>query len=282
MDPTPVTLSLHTRSTELRSLTNDCSLRWFLDQTVPETEGPVVSYFTMGTVIHEAIEKMIEADLSLDDAIEDAQFSFAQALPSNQEIVWSSKRPDLDSCLDAIELCLNNWHRMTHPSSKDRHPLFLPYDWPPSTELYMEDTEHRIFSTADAIFYVEAILDNFKLVPSTLIVDWKTGMGKKADPLQLWFYFYIGKKQSIIPQDSEFSGVFAHLTHGTLQYAQPYPGDSYMDALLSRARMIKEGSHFIPEQGWYCNYCPWQETHCPLFTDRELSEILDAYSIVVE
>ena len=274
----PVSLDLRTRSTELRSLTNDCSLRWFLDQSVPEDEGPLVSYFQMGTSIHEWIEWMIkDGDLPLEDAIEEAKHDFDMVLAQSKEVFWSGSRPDRDSVHDAIDHCLRSWWKLAHPESEKQHPFFKACDYPPKTEVYMEDTEHHIFSTADALYDF-----NDGITETVAIIDWKSGMGRKADPLQLWFYYYIGRKQGHIPEAAPFVGVFAHLTHGTLQWADPYPGDSYMDALLKRARWIKTEGAFIPESGWYCKYCPWQETHCPLFTDRELKEVLSNYSVVIE
>lgn len=277
----PVTLDLRTRSTELRSIINDCSLRWFLDQTVPEDEHGLVSYFELGTQVHAAIEFIIEHGLEwmeLHEVIDMYQVKLMESFKEADFILFSGKRPDKETCLLALDDLIMNWFDLVHPQGRKRHPIFETAIWPPRTEVYMEDTEHHIFSTADAIYdYDDGMLD-----PRQLIVDWKTGMGKKADDLQLWFYYYIGRKQGHIDPESPFEGVFVHLTHGDVQWAKPYPGDSYMDALLKRARWIKTEGSFIPEPGWYCKYCPWYETHCPLYTTRELDEVLNNYSVVIE
>lgn len=275
-----VKLTLATRSTELRSLTTDCSLRWFLDQTQAEDEGPLFSYYALGTSAHAGIEVLsLDHDLDPHDVITDLQHTLhVQLVDTDREVVYTKARPDCVAVLQALEELVWNWYHMAHPNSDKRHPFYRGLKFPPQAEVYMEDTEHQIYSTADAIFEV----DEAALSSTHAIVDYKSGMGRTADSLQLWFYYYIGRKQGVIPPDAPFLGVFHHLTHNSLQWAAPYPGDSTMDAMLSRARAIKTGGHWIPEKGWYCSYCPWQNTHCPLFTDKELDEVVGAYSVVIE
>lgn len=284
MKPFKAQVSDITRSTEIREILGGCELKYLLGRTEwsgTEKHDPkgmpthqLVSYYEMGSAAHAAIEA-ITYGAPKEETILDAQMHLSKELDRHDDIVFTNARPDKASTVHALEEVIENWWLDAHPDSPERSVFFNAFDWPPKTEVTMLHTEAKISSQADAIFTMKPeALSN----ATHAIVDYKTGMSKKADSLQLWIYFWLARMTGEIPEDTEFLGYFHHVTHRQLQVADPYPGDSYIEAAIRKTHAIKESKTYLPTKGWYCKYCPFQEA-CPEFGAMTYGELLSMIDI---
>ena len=271
-----------TRSTEVREYHSGCSLRYLLGFAQPEEpeshyHTTHASYFTLGTVIHGAVEDILNYGTPLDTAIEKAQADLMEVIKASDETVYTSARPDATSTVLAVEELLTNWYADTMPDSDDQISYYRALDFPPYAEQVLYHPEIEIESQIDAIFSFkpEAIGNAGK----TVVVDWKTGNSKKADSLQLHIYWYLMRKTGWVNPTEPFTGWFHHLTHRSVQMADPYPGDEYVEALIYKAHAYKTMRLWTPDPGWYCKYCPHYETVCPLYNDVEYGELMKGLDI---
>ena len=278
-----VVLPTVTRSTEVREYHNGCSLRYLLgfaqpDEPVSHYHTSHMSYFTLGDVTHAAIEDMLNYGTSLSDAIDKAQHDLITVIENSDETVYTTARPDAGATVQAVEDLLTDWYEDVMPG-ENQMSYYRALEYPPDTEVVMYDSEAEIESTADAIYaFVPDAIGN---AGPYAIVDWKSGNGKKADSLQLHIYWYLMRKTKRVPRSAAFVGWFHHLTHRSVQHADPYPGDAYIEALIYKAHAYKSMRLWTPDPGWYCKYCPHYDTVCPLYNDVEYGDLMGGLDIQI-
>lgn len=255
-------LPMPTRSTEAST---ECFGRTVLSY-LREDEQADASFFYLGDILHQTIEKSIDKDLSLEAALHMVAVRIDEAhkdIGGAQRVKIESTQRGFESMHQDADRMIRNWFDHVHPDSDKRHPIYDDYEWPPKTEVGFvrrdAGTRYPIWGSVDTIWTPKFSSD----VSTRMIVDWKSGVKRPDSDFQLNFYRFG-------TNDTEATAHYHMLDRvqkrSIVVEADPYPGDAEVRKGISLTERRKEAivkgyyPKFRPD--WYCGYCPVQHI-CP-------------------
>jgi len=252
------------RSTSTRLFNGDgCPLEWLRTRQA-EASGTQLKpkyFFEFGTAGHGMIETYINT--GSEDAAWEWFVSWKETINWDRE--WfETKNGRVADFNENLETVFAKWkeqyetHYLADTKSKPRTEVYLSYTLP---------------SGAIASGTIDAVFVNSDEHP--YVVDWKLGSSKSGKDMQLYVYWYLLRKNGVVPESAFFRGHFHYVNYSNpIGYTATgrYPGDKFIEDYINHAEKNRRSGTYMPNPSWFsCAYCEYKDS-CPLYTNNPSQE----------